>query len=339
MQFYSIMTERRKEAASLDPQLLERLRQITPEEQRILEGDQNVDRKLYTSARNFVIDSRKLLARGKLIEVRPHTRFIHFPRHSHNYVEMVYMCSGTTTHIINGTKKLVLAQGDLLLLNQNATQEILPAGKEDIAVNFIILPEFFEQAMHMLESGSILYNFILSTLTADSTDSSYLYFHIQDALPVQNLIENMIWTLLRKNPAPNTINQISMGLLFLNLTSFADTIDREGEGQYEQHLVFLALQYLDNHYRTGTLEDFSASVHMQPYTVSRLLKKHTSMNFKELLMERRLRQAAYLLSNTSFSTEAVLHAIGYENSSFFYRKFKEKYGKTPKVFRRISEKE
>lgn len=224
----------------MDPQLLERLRQITPEEQRILEGDQNVDRKLYTSARNFVIDSRKLLARGKLIEVHPHTRFIHFPRHSHNYVEMVYMCSGTTTHIINGTKKLVLAQGDLLLLN---------------------------------------------------------------------------------------------------LTSFADTIDREGEGQYEQHLVFLALQYLDNHYRTGTLEDFSASVHMQPYTVSRLLKKHTSMNFKELLMERRLRQAAYLLSNTSFSTEAVLHAIGYENSSFFYRKFKEKYGKTPKAFRRISEKE
>ena len=102
----------------MDPQLLERLRQITPEEQRILEGDQNVDRKLYTSARNFVIDSRKLLARGKLIEVRPHTRFIHFPRHSHNYVEMVYMCSGTTTHIINDTKKLVLAQGDLLLLNQ-----------------------------------------------------------------------------------------------------------------------------------------------------------------------------------------------------------------------------
>ena len=51
----------------MDPQLLEKLRQITPEEQRILEGDQNVDRRLYTSARNFVIDSRKLLARGKLM--------------------------------------------------------------------------------------------------------------------------------------------------------------------------------------------------------------------------------------------------------------------------------
>lgn len=31
---------------------------------------------------------------------------------------------------------------DLLFLNQNVEQEILPAGEQDIAVNFIVLPEF-----------------------------------------------------------------------------------------------------------------------------------------------------------------------------------------------------
>lgn len=50
-------------------------------------------------------------------------------------------------------------------------------------------------------------------------------------------------------------------------------------------------------------------------------------------MERRLQQAAYLLSNTALSTEDILHAVGYKNSSFFYRKFREKYGKSPKEFR------
>lgn len=317
----------------MDKQLLETLKQITPEEQEILDGNTDVKRELYTSARNFIIDSGKLLSKGKLIEVRAHTRFIHFPRHSHNYVEMVYMCSGTTTHIINDSKKITLTEGDLLLLGQNATQEILPAGENDIAVNFIILPEFFDKAMHMLESGSILYNFILSTLRTDDTGADYLYFHIQDALPVQNLIENMIWTLIRKSSAPNTINQFSMGLLFLNLTNFADAIDQEAGNQFEKHLVFLALQYIDEHYRSGTLEEYASTVHMKPYTVSRLLKKHTAMNFKELLMERRLQQAAYLLSNTALSTEDILHAVGYENSSFFYRKFREKYGKSPKEFR------
>lgn len=93
---------------NMDKQLLETLKQITPEEQEILDGNTNVKRELYTSVRNFIIDSGKLLSKGKLIEVRAHTRFIHFSRHSHNYVEMVYMCSGTTTHIINDSKKLHL---------------------------------------------------------------------------------------------------------------------------------------------------------------------------------------------------------------------------------------
>ena len=55
------------------------------------------------------------------------------------------MCQGTTTHILNGSK-VILEAGDLLFLNQNAEQEILPAGEQDIAVNFIVLPEFFDTA-------------------------------------------------------------------------------------------------------------------------------------------------------------------------------------------------
>ena len=73
--------------------------------------------------------------------MRPHTRFVNFPKHKHNYVEVIYMCQGTTTHILNGSK-VILEAGDLLFLNQNAEQEILPAGEQDIAVNFIVLPEF-----------------------------------------------------------------------------------------------------------------------------------------------------------------------------------------------------
>ncbi len=53
------------------------------------------------------------------------------------------MCSGRTTHIVNG-KMLDLYEGEILLLGQNAKQEILPASGNDIAVNFIVLPQFFE---------------------------------------------------------------------------------------------------------------------------------------------------------------------------------------------------
>ena len=97
----------------------------------------------------MIVDCDKLLQKGKLIQVRPHTRFVHFPEHRHNYIEVIYMCQGTTIHIINGNR-ILLKTGELLFLNQNAVQEILPAGKEDIAVNFIVLPEFFDTAFSMI---------------------------------------------------------------------------------------------------------------------------------------------------------------------------------------------
>lgn len=138
------------------------------------------------------------MERGQLIEIRPHTRFCHFPKHRHNYVEMIYMCSGTTTHIINGKERIVLNAGDILFLNQYATQEILPASEDDIAVNFIILPEFFDRSISMIERENVLWDFLISTLSQDTSLMSYLHFQARDILPVQNLIENMIWTLIER---------------------------------------------------------------------------------------------------------------------------------------------
>lgn len=317
----------------MQKELLAHLQKITLEEQEILNGMQNIRKDLYTSRKDFVIDSQKLLEKGRLIEIRPHTRFAHFPKHRHNYVEMVYMCSGTTTHIINDTDRIVLKEGDLLFLNQNVSQEILPASEQDIAVNFIILPEFFDRSISMIERENVLRNFLISSLSQNNSMSSYLHFQAKDILPIQNLIENMIWTLTQQKKGTNTINQTTMGLLFMNLSLFADNINQNDTNQYEQNLVFTVLKYIETHYKNGTLADVAADTKQPTYYVSRLLKKHTASNFKELLQERKLQQAAYLLSQTPLSVEAIMDAIGYDNSSYFYRRFREKYGCSPKEYR------
>ena len=120
----------------MNAEIVKQLSVITEEEQRILEGQKNINKNIYTKKKELVVDSQNFLQKGKLIQVRTHTRFVHFPKHRHNYVEVIYMCKGKTTHIIDGNE-VVLEEGDLLFLNQNATQEILPAGKDDIAINFI----------------------------------------------------------------------------------------------------------------------------------------------------------------------------------------------------------
>lgn len=319
----------------MQQELLSQLQKITEEEQAILDGQLDIQKERYTSKKEFIIDSQKLLEKGRLIEIRPHTRFAHFPKHLHNFVEMVYMCSGSTTHIINETETIVLSEGDLLILNQNTTQEILPASEQDVAINFIILPEFFDRTISMIERENVLRDFLLSAISSNTSTSNYLYFQAKDILPVQNLLENMIWTIIYKKSGTNTINQTTMGLLFMNLSMFADTINQNHPNQYEQNLVFTVLKYIETHYKNGTLTDIANEIKQPTYYVSRLLKKHMNSNFKELLQQRKLQQAAYLLTRTSLSTEAVMEAIGYDNSSYFYRIFREKYGCSPREYRNI----
>ena len=153
-------------------EILEKLQQITPEEQRILSGEKTIEKEIYMEENSNVIDATKLLEAGKLIQVRTHTRFIHFPEHTHNYVEMIYMCSGSTHHVING-EDVILKQGELLILNQNAVQEIYPAGEGDVAVNFIILPEFFDYGLKMMETEeNQLRDFIVDCLMMETDAAS-----------------------------------------------------------------------------------------------------------------------------------------------------------------------
>src|SRR5665647_3630535 len=151
----------------MDRELLRALADITPEEQRLLSGDP-VDMANYASGKFFVIDSAKMLEKGKLIAIRPHTRFADFPRHMHNYIEIMYMCSGSTTHIINDNTTITLQAGELLFLNQHACHSIKKAGADDLSVNFIVLPQFFDVAYSMIGADNLLHNFLISSLRQDS---------------------------------------------------------------------------------------------------------------------------------------------------------------------------
>ena len=314
--------------------ILAHFRPVTEEEKLLLKENAAIQKDNYATGREFIVDSRLLLEKGCLIEIRPHTRFAYFPRHRHNYVELVYMCAGSTTHIINGTTKVVLGEGDMLFLNQNVYHEILPAGENDIAVNFIILPEFFDRPLSMIERENVLRDFLVSTLTDDTSGTNYLHVQSKGIVPVENLIENMLWTLIEKQPMVDTINQTSMGLLLMNLSRFAETINRSEPDQAEQKMVLTVLDYIEHHYQNGTLAEAAAALHQPDYAVSRLLKKRLGRTFKELLQLRKLQQAAYLLDNSTLPADRILTAVGYENSSYFYRCFREKYGCSPREYRK-----
>lgn len=317
--------------------ILDELKRVTPEEEQALLGTTEINATLYqqdlsSKAPGTIFDSKKLLESGKLITIRKHTRFLHFPQHSHNYVEIIYMCTGSTRHIINGNE-IILNQGELLFLNQNALQEIYPAGNDDIAVNFIILPEFFDYALNMLEDDkNPLRSFIIDCMRGEKKSSAYLHYRVSDVLPVQNLVENLIWTLMNHQQNKRSINQATMGLLFLQLANYADAAETDATNDSDL-LMTQVLNFIEEHYKDGSLIQLADQLHYNVYFLSREIKRSTGLNFTDLIQNKRLKQASYLLLHTSMSVADISGAVGYENISYFHRIFKKHFGVSPRHYR------
>ena len=284
----------------INKSLLEKLKSITAEEERILGGELNIDKSIYMDKPGDVISSRKMLPAGKLIDVRPHTRFVCFPKHTHDFVEIVYMCSGSTTHIVNGNK-IILKEGELLLLCQGATQEIMAAELEDVAVNFIILPEFFDEMLKMMgEEDTPLRKFIVDCLKNNRANTGYLHFQVADVLPVQNLIENLILTLTDDISYKRSINQLTMGLIFIHLLNSADRLVSQAE---DERVIVKVLGYIEESYKSGSLNKLAEILHYDVSTLSRMIKKETGKNYTDLIQEKRLSQACYLIKNTDMNID------------------------------------
>ena len=257
-------------------ELIRELSVITEEERRILEGRKEIDQQIYTEKKDMVIDSKKLLQKGKLIQVRPHTRFVHFPQHTHNYIEVIYMCQGSTTHILNGS-------------------EVILCGQDG--------------------------------------ETSWLYFHVADVLPVQNLVENMVWTIFYDSSNKRSCTQITMGLLFLQLLDYMDKVEAGGR-KFDTEITATVLSYINDHYKNGTLSELASQMGYDVYWLSREIRRRTGKTYKELLQEKRMQQAVYLLTNSQIPVTDIIESIGYDNTSYFYRKFRERYGISPKEYRK-----
>lgn len=79
-------------------------------------------------------------------------------------------------------------------------------------MNFVIRPEFFDKPYTMLGFNNVITDFLINVLRKNSSQGEFLYFQVADAVPVQNLIENMV-SMLIHDQENDTILQTTMGLL------------------------------------------------------------------------------------------------------------------------------
>ena len=99
-------------------------------------------------------------------------------------------------------------------------------------------------------------------------------------------------------------------------------------------IVKTTKQFLDHNYHKDlSLNDVADVVHVSPSYLSRVFSRELGVPVKKYLIDLRLDQAKRLLLSTNKLIGEISLAVGYQDTSYFCRIFKQREGCSPNQFR------
>ena len=94
------------------------------------------------------------------------------------------------------------------------------------------------------------------------------------------------------------------------------------------------LLYVQNHFAEPiTVSDAAGLIDYSDAHFMRVFRRETGFTFGEYLADYRLRYASYLLRERPDSIGAIASLCGFDNFSYFIRRFRRKYGMSPREYR------
>jgi AraC-like DNA-binding protein/mannose-6-phosphate isomerase-like protein (cupin superfamily) len=279
----------------------------------------NIDRKMIIKEDYFL--------RNRKVYISKHSRFADFPEHSHNFLELNYMLSGTVKQIINGNEE-ILHTGDILLMDKNAVHFVNAPGVNDLLINlmFPVKNLDFESLSSIMHKNHYVFNFLLENITCKK-HSTYIIFRSSKHVVIKQLLNQIIDKYYSSSPFANEIIRLHISILFMELL---ENVHFEVHGnRYQQtknNQVFEILSIIHQDFRTITLSQLAKQLNYNKNYLSNLIKNKTGKSFKELQIKERLERAKLLIENTDLTIEEIIYEVGWLNKSHFYRKYKEVYG-------------
>ena len=110
-------------------------------------------------------------------------------------------------------------------------------------------------------------------------------------------------------------------------------LEARGETVSREALVQAALQEITQNYREASLSNVARTYGVSLAYVSECVRTQTGKTYKELLQKHRMETAARLLRRSDLNIQQIITQVGYENTSYFYRLFHERYGQSPREYR------
>lgn len=249
-----------------------------------------------------------------------------YPEHTHTFFEMVYVLSGSGTHLINQHPES-FCTGDLYILPPKARHSM---GTANNCISVMIHPDAFENIFSgILRGQDCLGDFLMNSLYRDDSET-YLLFHTGYNREMQDIMMQMLDIMAN---ADSYTDRVLSGMILLLSTSLVrthqDAVRTAPENGKNSEIVSLIYE----HYDTITLSALAERLHYTVPYCSKYLKNHLGCNFSELLGKIRFQKAENFLINSEMTIAEISRTLGYENPENFVRAFKQRYHMTPSQYR------
>lgn len=254
------------------------------------------------------------------IDISVQLRGLQVEKHYHDYIEIVCQVNGQSMHFVDG-KEIVLQKNQILIINMNQSHMNLPTQNDTFN---IILPKQYLDTLVMESSYEQTVLHLKKFIIEHKKVIAYnLQEHSIDQI-------NKVWN-LHKNCATETMYHFKIKLELVQFLIGLDYLfNLESE---EKNEGFDIIRYINENLQTACLNEFAKTLNYAPSTISQQISDRYQQSFMDLLHSARLKRAAQLLLTTGYKISYIMHEIGYNNKTFFYSIFKQKYKMTPNQYR------
>src|SRR5699024_10987141 len=110
-----------------------------------------------------------------------------------------YMLSGSCTQYVND-KKVVLQEGEIILLDKDIVQRIDPLGQNDLLINILLKDESIttEIIINMVKSNGLVNEFLMNASNKTGKHDAFIHFHCGENEEIQEIIQKLIAEYLQK---------------------------------------------------------------------------------------------------------------------------------------------
>ena len=144
----------------------------------------------------------------------------------------------------------------------------------------------------------------------------------------------MIYSAVVLGKSDDYLLEQSVKLLLCYLCGISDVQSVQDEVSYAEGNKNKILKYVRTSYSTATLTECARVLRLSPTYLSRWVCANFGQSFKDLLMSERFSVACDLLATTATPIGEIIVKVGYENSSYFHKEFKRRFGVTPLQYRK-----